>query len=103
MIIFQVGVGPLRQVLESKVFLKNLCLVKQSIFRNEFKSKGFDTCFLFSKQNIAPFLFEVNKSSFEIDSKLFLFLKGKAFTKQIWFSQNLFKATLLKLEEIKIL
>ena len=89
--------------METKVFLKNLCPVKQSIFRNEFKTKGFDICFLFSKQNIAPFLFEVNKTSFEIDSKSFLFLKGKAFTKQILFPQNLFKATLLKLEEIKIL
>ena len=47
---------------------------KTKHFKNEFKSKDFDTCL-------------------KIDLKPFLFLKGKAFISKNGFFQNIFKAT----------
>ena len=52
---FETGLG-------DQSLLENLCLVKQIIFRNDFKSKDFDTCFAL---------------------KQFLLLKGKAFANKL--------------------
>ena len=60
------------------------------------------TQFIFETERCSPFV-ESNKTIFENDLKLFLILKGKAFTIKLCFQKLFFKTTFWKLDFWKLI